>query len=112
MARFSADDLINVEQTNDKQGKNTSKLLNFFNIAPTKKGGIIPTQKVLDKKGNETDKITPIDMPSAMESAYQYIVSNLNTAPYMDNAFRFLRYKDMKSACTLGLALFLLLGIL
>lgn len=100
MARFSADDLINVEQTNDKQGKNTSKLLNFFNIAPTKKGGIIPTQKVLDKKGNETDKITPIDMPSAMESAYQYIVSNLNTAPYMDNAFRFLRYKDMKSACT------------
>lgn len=100
MARFSTDDLINVEQTNDKQGKNTSKLLNFFNIAPTKKGGIIPTQKVLDKKGNETDKITPIDMPSAMESAYQYIVSNLNTAPYMDNAFRFLRYKDMKSACT------------
>ena len=99
MANAKISDLLNVQKTNKKFGKNTDKLLNFFNIAPTVDGKLVPTEPVLDKKGNPTDKIKPIEMPSAMESAYQYLVSNLSTAPYMDNAFRFLRYKDMKSAC-------------
>ena len=61
---------------------------------------MIPTEHVRDKNGKELPKVKPIEMPSAMENAYQYLVSNMSTAPYMDNAFRFLRYKDMKSACT------------
>ena len=100
MAKSNQNDLLNVKNTNKNFGKNTNKLLNFFNIAPTTKGGIIPTEPVLDKKGNPTDKIKPIEMPSAMEDAYQYLISNMNTAPYMDNMYRFLRYKDFKSAFT------------
>ena len=92
-------ELVDVEKTNSKQGKNTKKLLDFFNISPTTKNTIYPTENVLDKNGKETNKVKPIDMPSAMEQTYQYIVSNMNTAPYMDNTYRFLRYKDMKSAC-------------
>ena len=92
-------ELINISKTNKLYGKNTDKLLRFFNVGVTDKGNMIPTKTVLDKKGNPT-KITPIEMPSAMESAYQYLISNMNTAPYMDNAYRFLRYKDFKSACT------------
>lgn len=91
--------LVNVSKSNKLYGKNTSRLLNFFNIGVTDKGNMIPTEQVLDKRGNPTQKVKPIEMPSAMESAYQYIVSNMNTAPYMDNAYRFLRYKDMKAAC-------------
>lgn len=92
--------LINVKKSNKRYGANTNKLLNFFNIGVTDKGNIIPTENVLDKNGKPTDKIKPIDMPSAMEQTYQYLVNNMNTAPYMDNAYRFLRYKDMKTACT------------
>ncbi len=92
--------LINIKKSNKAYGANTDKLLNFFNIGVTDKGNIIPTEKVFNKQGNPTDKVRPIEMPSAMESAYQFLVSNLNTAPYMDNAYRFLRYKDMKTACT------------
>ena len=99
MARAKASDLLNVQKSNKTFGKNTDKLLNFFNIAPTVDGKLVPTEHVLDKNGNETDNIKPIEMPSVMESAYQYLVSNLSTAPYMDNAYRFIRYKDMKSAC-------------
>lgn len=99
MMDFKKSNLLNINNSNKKFGKNTNKLLNFFNIGSTKDGKIVPTQKVLDKNGKETDKVVPIDMPSAMENAYQYLVSNLSTAPYMDNAYRFLRYKDMKSAC-------------
>lgn len=92
-------DLINVSKTN-KQYKNTSKLMDFFSIGVTDKGNLIPTEHVRDKNGKELPKVKPIEMPSAMEQTYQYLVSNLNTAPYMDNAYRFLRYKDMKTACT------------
>ncbi len=93
-------DLINIKKSNKLYGQNTNKLLNFFNVGVTDKGNLIPTEHVRDKNGKELPKVKPIDMPSAMESAYQYLVSNMSTAPYMDNAFRFLRYKDMKSACT------------
>lgn len=100
MAKSNGYDLLNVDKSNKKYGKNTSKLLNFFNIAPTTDGKLVPTENIIDKNGKETDKVKAIEMPSAMESTYQYLVSNLSTAPYMDNAYRFLRYKDMKSACT------------
>ena len=93
-------DLINIKKSNKLYGQNTNKLLNFFSVGISDKGNLIPTEHVRDKNGKELPKVKPIDMPSAMESAYQYLVSNMSTAPYMDNAFRFLRYKDMKSACT------------
>lgn len=93
----SKNELINISKTN-KQYKNTSRLMNFFNLGVTTKGNMIPTEYVRDKKGNETDKIKAIEMPSAMENAYQYLISNMNTAPYMDNMYRFLRYKDFQSA--------------
>lgn len=93
-------DLINIKKSNKLYGQNTNKLLSFFNVGVSDKGNLIPTEHVRDKNGKELPKVKPIDMPSAMESAYQYLVSNMSTAPYMDNAFRFLRYKDMKSACT------------
>lgn len=93
----SKNELINISKTN-KQYKNTSRLMNFFNLGITTKGNMIPTEYVRDKKGNETDKIKAIEMPSAMENAYQYLISNMNTAPYMDNMYRFLRYKDFQSA--------------
>lgn len=93
----SKNELINISKTN-KQYKNTSRLMNFFNLGVTTKGNMIPTEYVKDKKGNETDKIKAIEMPSAMENAYQYLISNMNTAPYMDNMYRFLRYKDFQSA--------------
>ena len=92
-------DLINVSKTN-KQYKNTSKLMDFFSIGVTDKGNLIPTEHVRDKNGKELPKVKPIEMPSAMEQTYQYLVNNMNTAPYTDNAYRFLRYKDMKTACT------------
>ena len=92
--------LINIKKSNKEYGENTDKLLNFFNIGVTDKGNIIQTEKVIDKNGKPTDKIKPIDMHSAMEQTYQYLVKNMNTAPYMDNAYRYLRYKDMKMACT------------
>ena len=92
-------ELINISKTN-KQYKNTSKLMDFFSIGVTDKGNLIPTEHVRDKDGKESPKVKPIEMPSAMEQTYQYLVSNLNTAPYTDNAYRFLRYKDMKTACT------------
>lgn len=92
--------LINIKKSNKRYGVNTDKLLNFFSVGVTDKGNITPTEKVLDKNGKPTDKIKPIDMPSAMEQTYQYLVNNMNTAPYLDNAYRFLRYKDMKMACT------------
>ena len=100
MAKSKESDLINIAKTNKLYGKNTDKLLRFFNVGVSNKGNLIPTEPVLDKKGNATDKIKPIEMPSAVEQAYQYIVSNMNTAPYMDNMYRFLRYKDFKSAFT------------
>lgn len=93
-------DLINIKKSNKLYGQNTNKLLSFFNVGVSDKGNLIPTEHVRDKNGKELPKVKPIDMPSAMESAYQYLVSNMSTAPYTDNAFRFLRYKDMKSACT------------
>ncbi len=92
--------LIDIKKSNKLYGNNTNKLLNFFNVGVTDKGNLIPTEQVLNKNGTPTEKYEPINMPSAMEQAYQYIVSNMNTAPYMDNAYRFLRYKDMKTACT------------
>ena len=92
-------DLINVSKTN-KQYKNTSKLMDFFNLGVTTDGHMIPTEHVRDKNGKELPKVKPIEMPSAMEQTYQYLVNNMNTAPYTDNAYRFLRYKDMKTACT------------
>ena len=92
-------ELINISKTN-KQYKNTSKLMDFFSIGVTDKGNLIPTEHIRDKDGKESPKVKPIEMPSAMEQTYQYLVSNLNTAPYTDNAYRFLRYKDMKTACT------------
>lgn len=93
--------LIDVSKNNKLYGRNTSKLLNFFNIGISDKGNMIPTEPKLDKKGNQIDgKYRPIDMPNSMEQTYQYLVSNMNTAPYMDNAFRFLRYKDFQNACT------------
>ena len=93
-------DLIDIKKSNKFYGKNTNKLLNFFNVGVSDKGNLIPTEQVLDKQGNPTDKYKPIEMPSAMEQTYQYLVNNMNTAPYLDNAYRFLRYKDMKMACT------------
>ena len=91
-------ELINISKNNKLYGKNTARLMNFFNLGVTTKNQMIPTEPVLDKKGNPTDKIRPIDMPNAVENAYQYLISNMNTAPYMDNQFRFLRYKDFQSA--------------
>ena len=93
-------DLLNINKSNKNYGKTTSKLLDFFNLGISTDGNMIPTEHVRDKNGKELPKVKPIEMPSAMENAYQYLVSNMSTAPYMDNAFRFLRYKDMKSACT------------
>lgn len=93
-------DLLNINKSNKNYGKTTSKLLDFFNLGIGTDGNMIPTEHVRDKNGKELPKVKPIEMPSAMENAYQYLVSNMSTAPYMDNAFRFLRYKDMKSACT------------
>ena len=92
-------ELINVSKTN-KQYKNTSKLMDFFNLGVTTDGHMIPTEHVRDKDGKELPKIKPIEMPSAMEQTYQYLLSNYNTMPYSDNMYRFLRYKDMKMACT------------
>ena len=92
--------LIDIKKSNKLYGENSSKLLDFFNIGVTDKGNIIPTEHTRDKNGKELPKVKPIEMPSAMENAYQYIVSNMNTAPYMDNMYRFLRYKDFKSAFT------------
>ena len=92
-------ELINVSKTN-KQYKNTSKLMDFFSIGVTDKGNLIPTEHVRDKDGKELPKVKPIEMPSAMEQTYQYLISNMNTMPYCDNMYRFLRYKDMKMACT------------
>ena len=92
--------LINIKKSNKFYGKNTNKLLNFFNVGVSDKGNLIPTEQVLDKQGNPTDKYKPIEMPSAMEQTYQYLISNMNTMPYCDNMYRFLRYKDMKMACT------------
>lgn len=92
-------DLINISKTN-KQYKNTSKLMDFFSIGVTDKGNLIPTEHVRDKDGKELPKVKPIEMPSALEQTYQYLVSNMNTMPYSDNMYRFLRYKDMKTACT------------
>ena len=94
-------ELIDINKNNKLYGKNTSALMSFFNLGVTSKGNIIPVEPVLDKKGKTIDgKYKPIEMPNTVEQAYQYIVSNMNTAPYMDNSFRFLRYKDFKSACT------------
>ena len=92
-------ELINISKTN-KQYKNTSKLMDFFNLGVTTDGHMIPTEHVRDKNGKELPKVKPIEMPSAMEQTYQYLISNMNTMPYCDNMYRFLRYKDMKSACT------------
>lgn len=92
-------DLINISKTN-KQYKNTSKLMDFFNLGVTTDGHMIPTEHIRDKDGKELPKIKPIEMPSAMEQTYQYLLSNYNTMPYCDNMYRFLRYKDMKMACT------------
>lgn len=92
-------ELINISKTN-KQYKNTSKLMDFFNLGVTTDGHMIPTEHVRDKDGKELPKIKPIEMPSAMEQTYQYLLSNYNTMPYCDNMYRFLRYKDMKMACT------------
>lgn len=92
-------DLINISKTN-KQYKNTSKLMDFFNLGVTTDGHMIPTEHIRDKDGKELPKIKPIEMPSAMEQTYQYLLSNYNTMPYSDNMYRFLRYKDMKMACT------------
>ena len=92
-------ELINISKTN-KQYKNTSKLMDFFSIGVTDKGNLIPTEHVRDKDGKELPKVKPIEMPSALEQTYQYLVSNMNTMPYSDNMYRFLRYKDMKTACT------------
>ena len=91
-------ELIDVKKNNKLYGKNTDKLLNFFNLGISDKGNIIPTEPVRDKNGKEIPKVKPIEMPSAMESTYQYLVSNMNTMPYCDNMYRFLRYKDFKSA--------------
>ena len=55
----SKNELINISKTN-KQYKNTSRLMNFFNLGVTTKGNMIPTEYVRDKKGNETDKIKAI----------------------------------------------------
>ena len=92
-------ELINISKTN-KQYKNASKLMDFFNLGVTTDGHMIPTEHVRDKDGKELPKIKPIEMPSAMEQTYQYLLSNYNTMPYSDNMYRFLRYKDMKMACT------------
>lgn len=92
-------DLINISKTN-KQYKNTSKLMDFFNLGVTTDGHMIPTEHVRDKNGKELPKIKPIELPSALEQTYQYLISNMNTMPYCDNMYRFLRYKDMKMACT------------
>ena len=91
-------ELINIAKNNKLYGKNTDRLMRFFNLGVTTKNQMIPVENVLDKKGNPTDKIQPIEMPSALEEAYQYLISNMNTAPYMDNMYRFLRYKDFQSA--------------
>ena len=93
-------DLINIKKSNKFYGNNTNKLLNFFNVGVTDKGNLIPTEHVRDKNGKELPKVKPIEMPSAMEQTYQYLISNMNTMPYCDNMYRFLRYKDMKMACT------------
>lgn len=92
-------DLINISKTN-KQYKNTSKLMDFFNLGVTTDGHMIPTEHVRDKDGKELPKIKAIELPSALEQTYQYLISNMNTMPYSDNMYRFLRYKDMKMACT------------
>ena len=92
-------DLINISKTN-KQYKNTSKLMDFFNLGVTTDGHMIPTEHVRDKDGKELPKIKAIELPSALEQTYQYLISNMNTMPYCDNMYRFLRYKDMKMACT------------
>ena len=100
MAKSNSNDLLNIKKSNKQYGTNSSKLLDFFNLGITTDGNMIPTEHVRDKNGKELPKVKAIEMPSALESAYQYLVSNMSTAPYMDNAFRFIRYKDMKSACT------------
>lgn len=92
-------ELINISKTN-KQYKNTSKLMDFFNLGVTTDGHMIPTEHVRDKDGKELPKVKPIELPSALEQTYQYLISNMNTMPYCDNMYRFLRYKDMKMACT------------
>lgn len=92
--------LINIKKSNKLYGANTDKLLDFFNVGITDKGNIIPTEHVRDNNGKELPKVKAIEMPSAMQNTYEYLVSNMNTAPYMDNMYRFLRYKDFKSACT------------
>lgn len=90
--------LINIDKNNKLYGKNTSRLMNFFRLGVSDKGNMIPTEPILNKSGEPTGKYKPIEMPSAMQQTYEYLVSNMNTAPYMDNQFRFLRYKDFQSA--------------
>ena len=91
-------ELIDISKNNKHYGKNTDRLMRFFNLGVTTKNQMIPVENVLDKKGNPTDKIRPIEMPSALENTYQYLISNMNTMPYCDNMYRFLRYKDFQSA--------------
>ena len=69
-------DLLNINKSNKNYGKTTSKLLDFFNLGITTDRNMIPTEHVRDKNGKELPKVKPIEMPSAMESAYQYLVSN------------------------------------
>lgn len=89
-------DNFKVVQTTKKQPKGLGKLLNFFRIAPTNRGYVVPTEPVRDKKGKETGKYEPIKMPTTVEQAYQYFVQNLNTGVYRTNEARFERYKDCR----------------
>lgn len=76
--------------------KGIKKLLNFFRLTPADNQKILPTEPVRNKKGKETGKYKPIDMPTTVEQAYQYFVQNLNTGVYRTNEARFERYKDCR----------------
>lgn len=92
---------IETEPKSQKPIKGLGKLLAFFRIAPNKEkqtvGMIEPTY---DKKGKETNKYAPINLPPYLKNAYEYIVNNLNTSIYQSNLYRLERYKDCKFACT------------
>lgn len=95
------DDIINLSpNTQNSTSKGFKRLLNFFRIGNSDKGYIIPTEPKNKKNNNLDSKYVPIDMPTSVQKAYEYFVSNMNMGIYQSNKFRFERYKDMKYAVT------------
>lgn len=87
-----------IKQKPKRQNGTIKKLLSFFRIVPTK-GYISPAEVKKDSNGKDKT-LTPIDMPSSLQQAYEYLVQNLNVGVYLSNQYRFERYKTCKYMVT------------